>query len=57
VARKRNPKVNLESKLIAILSKRESQNSEHDADDDRLFLLSLLPLMKQMPLLPAENEN
>jgi hypothetical protein len=34
--------------LLAILSKRESQNSEDNSDDDRMFLLSLMPLMKQM---------
>jgi hypothetical protein len=34
---KRSPKENLESKLLAILSKCELRNSEHDTDDHHLL--------------------
>jgi hypothetical protein len=41
--------------VLAILSKRESQNSEDNSDVDRMFLLSLMPLMKQMPPPPQQK--
>lgn len=47
--KKRKTKNTVQEKLLDILSKRENVEMKADEDDDRMFLLSLLPTLKRIP--------
>lgn len=47
--KKRKTKNTVQEKLLQILSKRENVEMKADEDDDRMFLLSLLPTLKRIP--------